>query len=576
MTRSIGARLGLVGAGLLVVLVTIAVAAPLIAPYDPVARSGPPFARPSGAHLLGTNDVGQDLLSELIFGARISLAVGIAAAVAATALGTAVGLVAGYARGWVDIVLMRSVDVVLSLPFLPLMLVVGVFLGPGLVTQILVIAGVMWAGAARQLRSQVLSARELDHVLAARSMGAGTGHVLIRHLLPAVGPLVVPQLVLATKTAILLEASLSFLGLGDPTAKSWGTTLFYANSRSAFLTDAWLWWIVPPGLGIAAAVLAFAFMGFALEERAQPALPRRVAAPSVRRVLRGSRRANRFSAEPAPGGPALSLEELSVAYTTGGDRVVAVDDVTFAVDAGEILGLVGESGSGKSTLATAVAGLLRPPATLLAGRVVVSGRDIATLPPDALRRLRGNRVALVPQQAMNALNPVFTIGDQLTEALRLHRDVTRRHARHRAGELLALVGIDPARSHAYPYQLSGGMRQRVVIAMALANEPGLLVADEPTTGLDVLVQAEILALLDDLRRCLDLAILVVSHDLPVILRLADRVAVMREGRIIEEAPAAQLSASPAHPYTQRLLDSTIRLPAPPARAVAAASAGGAP
>ncbi|MDP9020347.1 MAG: ABC transporter permease, partial [Actinomycetota bacterium] len=265
MRRSTGACLGLVGAGLLLVLVAVAAAAPLLAPYDPTARAGPPFASPSADHLLGTNDVGQDLLSELLFGARVSLAVGIAAAVAATAVGTVVGLVAGYARGWVDAVLMRVVDVVLSLPFLPLMLVVGVFVGPGLATQILVIGGVMWAGAARELRSQVLSARELDHVLAARSMGARSGHVAVRHLLPAVTPLVVPQLVLATKTAVLLEASLSFLGLGDPTAKSWGTTLFYANARSAFLTDAWLWWVVPPGLGIVAAVLAFALMGYALE-----------------------------------------------------------------------------------------------------------------------------------------------------------------------------------------------------------------------------------------------------------------------------------------------------------------------
>ncbi|MDP9020181.1 MAG: ABC transporter ATP-binding protein, partial [Actinomycetota bacterium] len=216
-------------------------------------------------------------------------------------------------------------------------------------------------------------------------------------------------------------------------------------------------------------------------------------------------------------------------------------------------------------------GLLRPPATVVTGRVVVAGRDVAALSPAALRRLQGDRVALVPQQAMNALNPVFAIGDQLAEAVTLHRPVTRRQARRTAGELLGVVGIDPDRLDSFPHQLSGGMRQRVVIAMALANDPALLIADEPTTGLDVLVQGEILALLGGLQRRLGLAMLVVSHDLPVVLRLADRLAVMRDGRIVEEGPASQLAASPRHPYTQGLLDATPRLRAPTAGVPVAAA-----
>ncbi|MBA3574707.1 MAG: ABC transporter permease, partial [Pseudonocardiales bacterium] len=226
---------------MLAVLVTVALLAPLLAPYSPTARVGTPFSSPSAAHPLGTNDIGQDLLSELIFAARITLLVGIVAALVATVVGAGVGVVAGYARGWVDTALMRLVDVVLALPVLPLTIVVGVFLGPGLSTQIMVIASVIWAGTARELRSQVLSLREHDHIQALRAMGAGPGHVLPRHVLPSVAPLVVPQFVLATKTAILLEASLAFLGLGDVTAKSWGTMLSMAHDRSAFLTDAWLW-----------------------------------------------------------------------------------------------------------------------------------------------------------------------------------------------------------------------------------------------------------------------------------------------------------------------------------------------
>lgn len=263
---------GLVGLGMLSFLLLVALLAPLLAPYDPAARIAPPFAPPGWEHPLGANDVGQDILSNLVFGARVSLVVGISAAAAATVIGTLVGLTAGYSGGVVDAVLMRLVDVALSLPFLPLMIVIGVFLGPGLSTEILVISGVIWAGAARELRSQTLSVSRRDHVRAARAMGAGRWYVLRRHLLPVVFPLVIPQFVRAANVAILLEASLSFLGLGDPTAQSWGTMLFYANARSAFLTDAWIWWVVPPGLCIAAAVLSFALIGYALEERARPRL----------------------------------------------------------------------------------------------------------------------------------------------------------------------------------------------------------------------------------------------------------------------------------------------------------------
>ena len=258
---------GLAGALLLALLLGTAVAAPLLAPYGEGARPGPAFARPGAAHPLGTDDVGHDLLSELLFGARLSLAIGGTAALAATGISTVVGLAGGYLKGPVDRVLMRLADVVLSLPFLPLMLVVGVFLGPGLGTLVAVIGGVLWAGPARELRAQVLSVRELEHVQAARTLGAGHLAVMGRHVLPLVMPLVVPQFVLAARTAILSEASLSFLGLGDPTARSWGGMLFFAHARSAFLTDAWLWWVLPPGLCIAAAVVGFALLGQAVSER---------------------------------------------------------------------------------------------------------------------------------------------------------------------------------------------------------------------------------------------------------------------------------------------------------------------
>ncbi|MGQ0774338.1 MAG: dipeptide/oligopeptide/nickel ABC transporter permease/ATP-binding protein [Pseudonocardiales bacterium] len=538
------------GGCLLALLVTTALAAPWLAPYDPNARTGTPFARPSAEHLLGTNDVGHDLLSELIYGARISLLIGVTAALAATLVGLTVGVVAGYARGWLDTALMRVVDAVLALPVLPLTIVVGVFLGGGLGSQILVISVVIWAGVARELRAQVLSLRERDHIQALRAMGGGPAYVLARHIVPAVAPLVAPQFVLATKTAILLEASLAFLGLGDVTAKSWGTMLSLAHSRSAFLTDAWLWWVIPPGLAITATVLAFALLGYAFEERARPALrdrPRRrpPTAPAV--------------PLPRTAGDPLTITDLTVSYGSGKDRVLAANRVSLSVAAGELLGLVGESGSGKSTVAAAACGMLAASAVVEGGQVIVCGHNLAMLRPAERRALRGDRVALIPQEAMSALNPVMTVGDQIAEVITAHRAVRTAQARVRAKELMALVGLDPGRSRDYPHQLSGGMRQRVVIAIALANDPAVVIADEPTSGLDVLVQAEVLDLLDDLRQRLDLALLVVSHDLPVIERIADRIAVMHAGQLVEVGPRETIVAAPQHPYTRHLLAASPRL-----------------
>lgn len=267
-----GAWLGRIGAAILTLFIVASVFAPVFAPHDPTQRTAEPFEAPSAAHPLGANDVGQDILSELIFGSRLSLTIGIATAVLATVLGVTVGIVSGYLRGPLDTVLMRGVDVILSLPFLPLMIVLAAFLGQNTTNLILVIGLLIWARPARLIRSQVLSVRESGHVQAARAMGATHRYVMTRHILSRMTPLIAAQFVWAANVSIMLEASLAFLGLSDPFQKSWGAMLFYANARSAFLTDAWLWWVLPPGLCIAAVVVSFAFLGYALEERADPRL----------------------------------------------------------------------------------------------------------------------------------------------------------------------------------------------------------------------------------------------------------------------------------------------------------------
>lgn len=267
-----GRRLGRLGAFILLGLVLAAVFAPVLAPHDPRAQSGLPFGRPDGSHWLGTNDIGQDIFSELIYGARVSLTIGFMAATIAVVVGALIGILAGYFGGFIDSAFMRLVDVTLALPFLPLLIVLAVFLGRSLTTTALVISLVIWARPARILRAQVLSARERGFVSAAQAMGGGHRHLLTRHLLPAVSPLVIAQFVRAANVAILLEASLSFLGLGDPTNKSWGTILYYASARGAFLTGSWVWWVVPTGLTVSIAVLGFAFVGYSLEERVDPRL----------------------------------------------------------------------------------------------------------------------------------------------------------------------------------------------------------------------------------------------------------------------------------------------------------------
>lgn len=264
--------LGLLGLMLLTLIVVMAVGAPWIAPYDPTQIVGQPLEAPSAAHWLGTNDIGQDILSEIIYGARISLLIGVLSAAIAMFIGTGIGLMAGYYRGVVGALLMRLVDVVLVIPFLPLMVLLAAYLGQNLWNLIGVIGLLIWARSARVIRSQVLSLAERDYVMAAHAGGARDRHILIRHVLPGVFSLALAQFVLATSGSILLEAALSFLGLGDPTQKSWGTILYYAQARNAFLSGAWRWWVIPPGIMITVSVLGFALLGFALEEALNPRL----------------------------------------------------------------------------------------------------------------------------------------------------------------------------------------------------------------------------------------------------------------------------------------------------------------
>lgn len=538
-----GRSLAILGAVLMGASILVALFAPVLAEHSPTEPSGRPFSGPSSAHPLGTNDVGHDLFAQLVFGARLSLVIGLGAAAVALTIGFAVAVVAGYYRGPVETLLMRIVDLMLGFPFLVLVIVLAAFFGRGLWTTIGVIATVLWARAARILRSQVLRLRELDHVVAARAMGASGWWVITRHIVPRIAPLGAAQFVRAANIAVMLEASLAFLGLGDPNRISWGTMLYFANARSAFLTDAWRWWIIPPGLALTAVILGLAFLGYAVEEWADPRLRRPASRPVTRRPM-----------PPAPPSaseaPALRLSNLVIEYRLPRSFVRAVDNVDLTVGRGRVVGLVGESGSGKTTIAHTVAGVLRPPGRVVSGDMALAGYELGRPARPAVAPFRGRAVALVPQAAMNALNPAHTILAQVAESARLSHNGAA--AIRRSHEILDRVGLAGARHGAFPHELSGGMRQRAVIAMALVNEPALLVADEPASGLDVVTRAQVLKLLLELRDELDIGILLVSHDLPTVSRIADELAVMYGGRIVESGPAAEVSSSPQHPYTRAL------------------------
>lgn len=560
--------LGWIGVAMLAVLVLCAVFAPALARHDPDVTSGLPFASPDGSHPLGTDDLGRDLFAQLLFGARVSLFIGVAAAVISVTIGATVALIAGYYRGAVETVLMRIVDLMLAFPFIVLVVVFAAFFGRGLFTTIVVIAGVIWARPARVLRSQVIKVRQFDHVLAAASMGASGARVIGRHVLPRIAPLAAVQFVRAANVAVLIEASLAFLGLGDPGRESWGTTLYFAQARNAFLTDSWVWWILPPGLGLTMAILGFAFLGYAIEEWADPRLERaRVRRRATRRRSgkRPSKPARHQGGEAATSADrteplALEVSGLSVHYASPDGPVRAVQDVSLSLARNQVVGLVGESGSGKTTLVMGLLGLLRPPGRVGSGTVHLNGRDLGFPRRSEIAAARGRDIALVPQSAMNAMNPAYTVLAQVAEAAALTMD--GRAATAKARDLLSSVGITADRHRAFPHELSGGMRQRAVIAMALANDPVVLVADEPVTGLDVVTQARILRLLLEVRERYRIGVLLISHDLPLVARVADELVVMYAGRVVESGPTAVVTAEPAHPYTRLLLDAfpTLRGP----------------
>ena len=529
------------------VIVLLALLAPVLGLDSPVAMDVPNrLAAPSGAHWLGQDEFGRDVFARLIWGARVSLSVAVAAASLACVTGTALGVAGGFLRGFTEIITLRSIDVLLCFPPLLLALLVVTLLGPGAATLIPVLALVYLPGFTRVAYAGVLTARSQDYVEAVRALGAGKIRIMVRTILPNIGGPLLVQFSLAMAAAVVLESGLSFLGLGVvPPAPSWGLMIGAARATMAQAPLLLLW----PCLALTLTILVMNALCDGLRDAVDPHPAYR---PAQWRLLDAL--APGLFAQPRA---VLDLRGLTVEIETPAGVIAPVRDVSLQVFPGETLAIVGESGSGKSVTSLAIAGLLPGGGRVVAGAAWLDGVDLLRLDEDRLRALRGARMAIIFQDPGSSLNPVHRVGAQIAEAIVAHRKMPRAKAMREAVGLLRRVGIpDPERrARAFAHELSGGMRQRVMIAIAIANSPRLLIADEPTTALDVTIQAQVLDLLATLRRESGMALLFITHSLPVVAEIADRVAVMYAGEIVEMGPTAEVFLRPLHPYTAALLRS---------------------
>ncbi|MEV1329273.1 dipeptide/oligopeptide/nickel ABC transporter permease/ATP-binding protein [Micromonospora costi] len=571
-------RLGLpswISIAVLAVIALAAVLAPVLAPHSPYVQQAS-GGGPSAAHWMGLDSANRDIFTRLLYGARWSLIIGLGATAIALVFGAVIGAIAATSRKAADEAIMRSLDVVMAFPGIALAAVLVAVFGGSIPVLVLAIAFLYMPSIARVVRANVLAQYGEDYVAAERIIGARTPHILLKHVaINCAAPILVFCTVMVAD-AIVFEASLSFIGAGvRPPDPSWGSVI--ADGRNMVLLGGW-WATVFPGLLILITVLALNILAEGVSDAWAAPTARR--ADPVRRAeevdaleqatpgsgeiteLPGLAKAAQRLAErarPLPQGePILRVEDLTICFEGRHDGVDVVDGISFDVRPGEVLGLVGESGCGKSLTALTIMGL-QPRGARVGGRILFEGRNLLTLPRAARRRLLGHDMAMIYQDALSSLNPAMTVKAQL-------KQVVRRGGRRSPAELLELVGLDPARIlSAYPHELSGGQRQRVLIAMALSRDPKLIIADEPTTALDVTVQAQVIQLLLRLRAELGFALILVSHDLALVADVTDRVVVMYGGQIVETGVTASLVGAPAHHYARGLLGSVLSLESGAAR-----------
>lgn len=566
--------LGIAAVAILSAIALLAIFADVLAPVDEnYANIAKTLADPDAVNILGTDSAGRDVWTRLLYGARLTLLSALLCAGVAIAIGLPAGLVAGYYAGKFEAVSNWVVSILMSLPGLIVLLTIRAAFGPSVWIAMIAFGILISPSYFRLTRAAVQSVRNELYVDAARVSGLPDLAIISRHIFSVVRAPIIIQTAAIAGVAIAIQSGLEFLGLGDPAKATWGLMLS-EGFKNVYLKPTLLFW---PALAMALTIGALVLLGNAirdaLEDGEKIRHRKRKAAPAAATAgrttpapakTRGSRNAV-AAVERGTEHHLVKVTNLGVGYPQADGSVKkVVDDVSFHVDRGEILGIVGESGSGKSQTAFSILGLLPDTARIVAGSIQFDG-SYTVAPGDEkvnqerLSKLRGKRISYIPQEPMSNLDPAFTIGYQLVTPMVRVLGISKAEAKARALKLLADVGIvNPQRTFdAYPHEVSGGMAQRVLIAGAISCEPDLIIADEPTTALDVTVQADVLDLIRDLQRRLGVGVILVTHNFGVVADLCDRVVVMQNGRLVEEGPVRSILGNPREPYTQTLLGSML-------------------
>ena len=556
--------LGVTALAVLAVVAICAIIAPLITSHDPgLASLDRINAAPGNGYLLGGDSAGRDILARLIFGARLTLVGALIAAGVAAAIGVSCGLLAGYRAKTFDLVASAVSDLVMVLPSMIVLVALYTVTGPNAYLAMAVLGIMLAPSFFRVTRSMVVQVRGNLYVDAARVSGLSDTRIIGRHILSAVRAPIIIHFVLIMSVAILVQAGLDFIGLGDPSVPTWGGMLQNSFRAIYQAPTSFVW----PGLAIGVTVASLLLLGNALRDSLEDVGVKRSGAARRRKPAKPTgAEVKPHSGSTVPRLPSttpdalLSVRDLIIGYDkSDGSFTPVVNQVSFDVRPGEMLGVVGESGSGKTQTALAVLRLLPEGGRIAGGQVLLDGVDLSVSTESAMVKIRGRKIAYIPQEPMSNLDPSVRIGKQLTEPIRAKLRLSAADARRKALDLLKQVNIaDPERVfNSYPHEISGGMAQRVLIAGAVSCDPEFIIADEPTTALDVTVQAEILEILRRLQKDRGLAVMLVTHNFGVVADVCDRVVVMKSGRIVEENDVTSIFAAPQHEYTKMLVGSTL-------------------
>lgn len=517
---------------------------------------------PSAQNWLGTDDQARDVAARLVYGFRISILFGLTLTLLSSIIGVAAGAVQGYFGGWIDLVFQRLIEIWSGMPTLYLLIILASVVTPTFGWLLGLMLLFSWMTLVGVVRAEVLRTRNFDYVRAARALGMSHARILQRHVLPNAMVATLTFLPFITSGAVVTLTALDFLGFGlPPGSASLGELLRQGKDN---LQAPWLGFT--GFLSIATMLTLLVFVGEAVRDAFDPRKTSTGGAHAVEAI------GEQHGVSAAVGEPLLAIEDLAIRFTGAETSTEAVAGISLGIRRGEVLALVGESGSGKSVSALSILGLLPGAAEIPRGSVLFGDLDLLAANAAQQQGVRGNRIAMIFQEPMTSLNPLHTIRRQIVEAIEIHGETSRADAIARADSLLQRVGLGELaeRGDPWPHQLSGGQRQRVMIAMALANDPDLLIADEPTTAVDVTIQAQLLQLLDELRRERGMAILFITHDLNVVRRIADRVCVMNAGRIVETGPTEKVLDHPEHAYTRHLVASEPKGSPPPPETSASA------